>query len=81
MPKGRASLLVSLSGIPPAIKNSIDARTFLQNTILDEVVNEFVVSSSVRVDLAQLAMQSNKRMLKVVTTDQVYTVYCLLHDC
>ena len=32
------------------------------NTILDEVVNEFVVSSSVRVDLAQLAMQSNKRM-------------------
>ena len=49
MPKGRASLLVSLSGIPPAIKNSIDARTYLQNTILDEVivVNRFFTTKKV----------------------------------
>ena len=49
MPKGSASLLVSLSGIPPAIKNSIDARTYLQNTILDEVlvVNRFFTTKKV----------------------------------
>jgi hypothetical protein len=49
MPKGRASLLVSLLGIPPAIKNSIDARTYLQNTILDEVivVNRFFTTKKV----------------------------------
>ena len=44
------------------VDDSYSVEFYGVNTILDEVINEFVVTSSVRVDLAEPFIQANKRM-------------------